>query len=255
MPEEAKKTKVKSKEYPAITLKKAINFIEKLKDYPVGKPISYELAAKEMGVSVTTKSFKYTISAARQFGLISTSSGSTLSFLAPANRFARPTEDESVLSLLKLQCFSTPKIYEELISEHKGKSIPDITKLENILVSYHGVAPNAATIAAKTFIDSADEAGAIKSGVLSFDLDAPTESLTEAPNEDRKEQREQMSITQSFQSDLVVKEGFDAPLSIPFGEQKNALLYMPLNTEKDDAEYALAMIKLMFKKVYGVASE
>lgn len=40
-----KKTKVKSREYPAVILAAAIAFIEKLKDYPLNKPISYETAA------------------------------------------------------------------------------------------------------------------------------------------------------------------------------------------------------------------
>ena len=62
MSAEVKKTKPKSKEYPAVTLDQAIDFVKKFKDYPVSKPISYDVAAKECGVSSSTKSFRYTIS-------------------------------------------------------------------------------------------------------------------------------------------------------------------------------------------------
>ena len=71
MSAEEKKTKQKSKEYPAVTLEQAIDFTRRFKDYPKSKPISYETAAKECGVSVGTKSFRYTISSAKQFGLLS----------------------------------------------------------------------------------------------------------------------------------------------------------------------------------------
>ena len=75
-----KKSKPKSREYPAVTLDAAVAFVEKFRDYPQNKPISYDVAAETCGVKATTNSFKYTLSSARQYGLISTSSGKTISF-------------------------------------------------------------------------------------------------------------------------------------------------------------------------------
>lgn len=60
-----KKSKPKSREYPAITLNTAITFVEKFRDYPQNKPISYDIAAERCGVKATTNSFKYTLSSAR----------------------------------------------------------------------------------------------------------------------------------------------------------------------------------------------
>lgn len=246
--QEDKKAKIKSKEYPAITLDQAIVFIKKLKDFPIGKPISYDAAAKEMNVKPTTKSFTYTISSARQYGLISTSAGKTLFFLDPANRLVRPTESERTLTLLKLQCFSSPKLYGELIEEYNGKSMPATNVLENVLVSYYGVAPKAAKTAAQTFIDTANELGAVKSGVLSTENNTDFTTVG-TPEENSKESE---SNIQPPQTDLNTKDVFGAPLSIPFGDQRKAILYMPLDATADDADYVLEMIKLMFKKVYGV---
>lgn len=64
-----KKSKPKSREYPAITLNTAITFVEKFRDYPQNKPISYDAAAERCGVKATTNSFKYTLSSARQYEL------------------------------------------------------------------------------------------------------------------------------------------------------------------------------------------
>ena len=40
MSAEVKKTRPKSKEYPAVTLDQAIDFVKKFKDDPVSKPLS-----------------------------------------------------------------------------------------------------------------------------------------------------------------------------------------------------------------------
>lgn len=247
-----KKSKPKSKEYPAYTLNQSVDFVSKFKDYPFGKPIAYDVAAKALNVSADTKSFRYMISSARQYGLLSTASGKTLSLLEPARRLIRPTESEQAISALKLECFASPKVYGELINQYKGQSVPPINTLINILVTYHGILANVAKTAAQTFLDTANEVGAIKNGVLNMD-----EAFADEGDSDEApvDQIIDSLGSQIPKQELTDKDGFDAPLSIPFGEQKKALLYMPLNVEKEDAEYALAMIKLMFKKVYGVTKE
>ncbi len=246
-----KKVKARSKEYPAITLGQAIEFVTKLKDYPVGKPISYDAAAKALNVSASTKSFTYAISAARQYGLVSTSAGGTLTFLSPANRLVRPTESVQELTRLKVQCFTAPKLYGELINQYNGRSMPPVKILENVLINSYGITTSAAQNAAQTFIDTADEVGAVQNGVLNLDvnIESTSEYLTVKPST-----AEPGANTQVTNAAIDVGEEFDKPLSIPFGDQRRALLYMPLDIESDDAEYALEMIKLMFKKVYGVKS-
>jgi len=253
MTEETKKIKARSKEYPAFTLNQAIDFVKLIVDYPKNRSISYEYAAKEMGVKADTKSFRYMISSARQYGLLSTSSGNALSLSESAHRLARPFEDEETILSLKKQCFETPKLYRDLISIYKEKSIPDVDRLSNMLVNSQGIVSNVATTAAQVFIDTANEVGAIKSGILI--LENEMNSVNPPASEEQADSVNPTSRECMPSSELMVKEGFDAPLSIPFGEQKKAVLYMPLNVEKNDAEYALAMIRMMFKKVYGVDEE
>lgn len=253
MSAEVKKSKPKSKEYPAVTLEQSIDFVRKFKDYPRGKPISYDVAAKECGVSSSTKSFRYTISAAKQFGLISTSTGLTFALLEPAYRLVRPTESEAVLRALKIECFSTPKLYAELIADFVGKSLPPVGTIENLLVNYHQILPAAAKGAAQKFIDSATELGVVQSGVLCIDAAVEAESHTvvngdseEAlPADEKKgEVSEAMPIAETGE--------FAAPLNISFGDKRRAMLYMPIDATKEDAEYVKDMISLMFKRVYKV---
>ncbi|HBK29087.1 MAG TPA: hypothetical protein DDZ04_04620 [Parabacteroides sp.] len=248
-----KKSKPKSKEYPAVTLGAAIAFVEKFRDYPQNKPISYEVAAETCGVKATTNSFKYTLSSARQYGLISTSSGKTISFLEPARRFARPTEGAAELQALKFECFKTPKLYAELISEYTGQSMPQTQTLENILVNHYGILPAVAKVAATTFIKTATEIGAVQNGILDITTETPQVSSDIAAKEvnaaNCNNAASEPTTGGFFQAS---SEEFAAPLNISFGDKRKAVLYMPIDATQDDAEYVKDMIALMFKKVYKV---
>lgn len=241
--------KIKSKEYPAVTLGKAIEFVKKFKDYQIKRPISYAIAAEAIRVKPTTKSFTYTLSAAKQFGLITTSSGKTLTLTDVANRLVRPVEDASVLNRLRVDCFALPNLYTDLINEYSGRSMPAIEVLENVLVSNYDIAPNAANTAATTFIETANEVGTIHNGILDMNSDP---SIFKETQNTMTEVINQGTTATELKIDKLQETEFEAPLSIPFGEKKKALLYMPLDVKTEDAEYALEMIKLMFKRMYGV---
>lgn len=252
MSAEVKKTKPRSKEYPAVTLEQTIDFVRKFKDYPISKPISYDVAAKECGVSSSTKSFRYTISSAKQFGLISTSIGLTFTLLEPAYRLVRPTESAAALKALKIECFSSPKLYADLIPDFIGKSLPPVGTLENLLVNYHQIMPTAAKGAAQKFIDSATELGIVQNGVLCLDTEveegAPMQALVDADEVPADNKN-----NEAIDTPTATENGeFAAPLNISFGDKRRAMLYMPIDATKEDAEYVRDMISLMFKRVYKV---
>lgn len=255
--DETKNVRAKSKDYPGVTLESAIKFIEKLKGYPMNKPISYEIAAKDMGVSMTTRSFTVVLSAARQFGLISTSESKIL-FSEAAKRFAYPDGDILALKKLKISCFTTPKLYGELIGYYKGKPLPLAKTLENVLVVNHGIVPSVANSAAQVFIDTAREVGAIKGGILDLEviddengikMDEKIESVN------TKEIKKETLSDSEKPLDLESKEGFESPLVIPFGNRRKAILYMPIETTREDAEYAKKMIISMFRQLYGIDND
>lgn len=262
MDNQERATKPRSKEYPAVKLEEAISFVAKFKDFPTGKPIGYAAAAKECGVSPSTKSFRYTISAAKQFGLISTSAGSTLTLLEPAYRFVRPTESDAALQQLKLACFRSPNLYGELIEEYQGRSLPPTGTIENLLVNYHSIMPTVAKKAAQVFVDTANEVGAIQNGILCLDVAAdapPAPAAAAGKGEESPTAQAEMPSRGTHAQDmassgmLVPESGdFAAPLNIPFGDKRRAVLYLPIDATKEDAEYVRDMIDLMLKRVYKV---
>lgn len=253
MQPEEKKIKPKSNEYPAVTLNQSIEFVGKFKDYPRSKPISYDAAAKECGVSPSNKSFRYNISSAKQFGLISTSTGLTFTLLEPAYRLVRPTESESALRTLKIECFSSPKLYSELLSNYTGKSLPPVDTIENILINYHKIMPSVAKNAAQKFIVSATELGIVQNGVLCLDTDLDTEESVEKEADPvETENSGAKNIAPTEQPLSIEASEFATPLNIPFGDKRRAMLYMPMDATKEDAEYVRDMISLMLKRVYKV---
>ena len=44
-------------------------------------------------------------------------------------------------------------------------------------------------------------------------------------------------------------------MNISFGDERRAILYMPIGANKEDAVYVKDMISLMFKRVYGVLED
>jgi len=254
MAEEVEKKRQKSREYPGISLEKAIEFVKTLKGYPMNKPLSYAAAATEFKVSPNTRSFKYALSAARQFGLINTN-GETITFLDAAKKLVFPGDDMAAIKKLKMDCFTAPRLYGELLDSYRGKPLPVVKTLENVLVTGYGIAPNAANIAAQAFIDTANEVGAIKGGILDLEIIADKAEVGELELEktvSRPVISNEVPKRNEEKTENDTIEGFDSPLTIPFGNKRKAILYMPIDTKKADAEYAMMMILSMFRQLYGI---
>lgn len=254
MEQKKKREYVRSKQYPAVSLDTVINFLSKLKSFPAGKPIAYESVAEAVHVSTTTKSFKYTISAAKQFGLISvTNQKVTLNKLAEGILY--PTGD---IADLKRQCFLLPTIYQELANDYDGKALPPQDILENILVSQHGIAPKAKKIAAQAFLDTVAEIDVIEDGMLKITTASANTNSHEAKENSNNlssdsniHPQNQEDRVDNEDKDLVDDHGYEK-LVVPFGQQKPAVLYVPNDIVGEDAQYLHDMISLMFKRLYGL---
>ena len=157
----------RSAEYPAFSLGDVCNLVFSLKDYVPTQTMSYEMAAKQLGTSINTSSFKYKLSAAKYFGFVSLSSGTTITFLEPATILTTEAEGPKVAKT-KLTCFKTPKLYQELIKIYDGKALPTTKTLESILEQKLNIASKAKEKAAEVFVKSANEVGAIVNGVLNL---------------------------------------------------------------------------------------
>jgi len=204
--------------------------------------ISYETAAKALELSVTTKSFKFKISSARQFGLIATSSGETLTFLDTAKAFVFPTEKVD-LEQLKLQCFENPRLYGELLELYRDKAIPKQHSLENILTTTFGIAPNAKELAAKVFIETANEVGAIVGGILTLDIQV--NSIQDKVNDEEQADLSTITTTtnEEVYTNLQTPENFK--FMIPTLGSKTATLLIPNEINTKDIDFINMFIQNM----------
>lgn len=241
-------SKNRSKAYPAYSLNEALNFLEKFIDYPMHRPISIETASKEIGINSKTKSFTYKISTAKQFGLITIIKGTGFCITEIGYKIIRPTEPEEEIQKYKINCFKLPPLYEKLISDYNGKSIPTSKIFENILMNNYGITPNVANLVASKFIETANELGVILNGIL--DLENPIKSNNKETNENL------VSDANNVDTNLEKEEadalGEDSKLVIPMNNNRSAKLIMPQNVEKKEAEYVLQMINIMFKQLYDL---
>jgi hypothetical protein len=247
-----KSTKQRSREYPAITLNSAIAFVQKLENYILSGSVAYGLAAEALGVTKATKSFTYTLSAAKQFGLISTETGQIIKFLEPSSTFIS-LKDDTAIRRLKLQCFRKPKLYIALIDKFKGVSLPSTEALANLLEKQYDIAPAVTSVAADVFLKTANEAGANQNGILTMNLEQ--KDGQDNSNDNIKNTSPNTTDAVPIDSSANLKQSGDnyaKPLSIPFGDERQAILYMPIDTSQKEAKYVKDIILLMLQRVYGI---
>lgn len=256
MTDNGKVERIRSKEYPPVTISDAIGFLENFKDFPRDRPIAYSIAAKQIGVSTSTRSFTNPLSASRQYGLLTTSTGRVFHITETGRRLIRQIEDEKVIKLLLFECFKLPKLNMEIIEAYLQKGLPEVKLFKEILIANFGIAPKVANNAASVFVENANYVGALVNGVVVKEYTDNTTTSIEVNNTSNQEEIDNShavsSINNTRTQSIMIKQedGFGPPLTVPFGDSRKAILYMPVDADKDDAQYVLDMIILMFKRVY-----
>lgn len=252
--------KEKSKEHPQITLNETKQFVMNLKDYVSSGMVSYIHAAEKLGVKKTTKSFTHRISAAKQFGFITTASD-TIKF-SPVSKeivFPTPNFDEKRLDL---ECFKKPNLYKELIALYNGKAVPEVEALGNILVTSHGIAPNAKDKAAEIFRKTATDIGVLQNGVLNTEI--VIKDVNEKVFDDGSVEGNGISeivdthvieTTMSRGTNINQKiEGYES-MEFPLGKQRKVLITIPSDIDHKDLEFIEGMVKLTLNHLINSNSE
>jgi hypothetical protein len=161
--QKTEKTKDRSASYPALTLDEAITFANKV----YSKFTSVSVTRDEYGTAfnVNANSVSRHFGACNQFGLLEKNNdGYKITQLF--DRIQNP-ENENEKKIARLEAFGSPKIYKELIEKFDGKFVPP--ELPNTLVKHHGITLKASPEAADTFIQSAQQSGAMNEArVLKF---------------------------------------------------------------------------------------
>lgn len=184
-----KKTKKRSASYPAFSLQEVVTAKKNLKDQLGDGPYSRDSMAVALGYKGVTGSSSMKIASCVHFGLLDRN-GNTYEQSDLANRiFNYIDEEERTTSLL--EAFNKPALYQKLIAEYTGKSLP--LMLESILIRNYGIQENAARSAVSTFKESAEYVGALKNGVLTTNQN----QNLEIPTQDENLGGQQRTVSQS----------------------------------------------------------
>lgn len=126
------KTRDRSPEYPAISLKQAVENTRKLYEKDRQSWTASEIAAKHLGYSGLSGSSRTTLSAMKKFGLIEYKGGDlkvsdfAMGLILPTN------PEESAETLLK--ALTLPRIYGELLEEYPDWNLPSDETMEARLI-------------------------------------------------------------------------------------------------------------------------
>ena len=247
----------KSALYPAVTWNDCIDLIQKINSFNL-RAVSYQALAEKYGLtSTTTKSFTSRIGAAKQFGLITTLQGSTVQLTDVSKRILYPTGDET--REVELTCFAQPPLYAKLISKYDGAALPSTAILANILMNEHRIARAVKDNAAKCFVESAEQLGILKGGVLCYSeansdepkknaeqKPEPVEDLSKEPdNIERVTQGLTPTSTSSADADYISQ-------SIPFESGKVARFIIPVDATEDDLLLLHDMFNVLLKRKFKI---
>lgn len=170
-----KTVKERSPLYPIFSINETLDFVREIVKIG-GKKVSVETVATVIGMSVKTNSFKSKISTAKQFGLIR-GSGGAVELTDLAKKIVYAVSDSETQKAL-IECFLSAPLYRKIAERYENQAVPPVDKLGNILLLEYGITKNAKDIAAGKFIESAEQIGILKNGIILLDAD---EVLDPAP--------------------------------------------------------------------------
>lgn len=246
----------KSALYPGATWVECMELIKNIGSFNL-KAVSYQELAKKYGLSsTTTKSFTTKIGAAKQFGLVTTAQGNTIQLTDVSKNLLYPT-GESVRNI-ELACFAQAPLYSKLISKYDGVALPAQELLANILMNEHRITRSVKDSAAKCFLESAEQLGLIKGGILCYS-DAqhePEESVDKQSAVESNDTETQVPVSPTH---LVATQIVQVPTSseadyitqaIPFASGKIARFIIPVDATEDDLLLLHDMFDVLLKRKF-----
>lgn len=126
-------------------------------------------------MSVKTNSFKSKISTAKQFGLIR-GSGGAVELTDLAKKIVYSVNDGETQKAL-IECFLSAPLYRKIAERYENQAVPPVDKLANILLLEYCITKNAKDTAVGKFIESAEQIGILKNGIILLDADEDFEPV------------------------------------------------------------------------------
>jgi hypothetical protein len=152
----------RSASYPSISLKEAVDLIEKVKKALSNNPFNRETGAKAIGYAGVTGSSASKIAAMVHFGLLQRN-GDVYKISPLADRILL-FKSQGDKELAIAEAVFSPKLYRDLIEKFKNQSIP--TLLRNILIHDHNISEKVARQVSQDFSSSLEYAGLLRNGIV-----------------------------------------------------------------------------------------
>lgn len=248
----------KSALYPGATWDECMDLIKKIASFNL-KAVSYQELAKKYGLSsTTTKSFTAKIGAAKQFGLVTTVQGNTIQLTETSKRLLYPTGES--LREIELSCFAQAPLYSKLISKYDGLALPTRELLANILMNEYRITRSVKDFAAKCFLESAEQLGIIRGGVLCFSEAENVQGEKEetVPAADSFDSRgesiaQSISVPSAKTSQAIAHDEADyITQAIPFASGKIARFIIPVDASEDDLLLLHDMFDVLLKRKFKI---
>lgn len=246
----------KSAMYPRASWDECIEFAKNVSSFNL-KAVSYGEVAKKYGLTnPTAKSFSAKVGACKQFGLITTTGGNTIQLTDTCKRIIFPTGED--VSAIKRACFGMPPLYTKLIATYDGKAIPNKDLLANILMNDHKIQKSVKDQAAQLFIESAEQLGLIKGGILCYS-DAENESEEPAAKQPDTEEADAAAQAAALPTFSAAARAVRVPASseadyitqaIPFASGKIARFFIPIDATEDDLLLLHDMFDVLLKRKF-----
>jgi hypothetical protein len=132
--------------FPLRTLEEAIKVAQAINESFAGKPTIMPNIAQALGMAPSNISFRRTVEAAKQYGLIVGSSVKAPVKLSTVGvDIVAPTSPEQRQKAL-LEAFSTVELFKKVADFYSGKPLPEYEFFKNILIREFGVNQGLASI-------------------------------------------------------------------------------------------------------------
>ena len=246
----------KSAQYPMVPWSTCMEFVEIVASFNL-KAVSYAEVAKKYGLnSPTAKSFTSKVSTCRQFGLLTTSGGNTIQLTDTCKRILYPTGED--VAPIKKACFGMPPLYTKLIAAYDGKAVPSKDLLANILMKDHKIQKSVKDKAAQVFIESAEQLGLIKGGILCYSSDEtsedsyPSQPVEEPSVEPHGMQSSVSPLSGQTLSDYSNNESDFITQAIPCESGKIARFIIPVDATEDDLLLLRDMFDVLLRRKFKI---
>lgn len=245
----------KSALYPGATWSDCMEFIQKIGSFNL-KAVSYQELAKKYGLSnPSTKSFTTKIGAAKQFGLITTVQGNTIQLTETSKRLLYPTGEPT--KPLELQCFAQPPLYAKLIAKFDGMAVPAPELLANILMNEHRITRSVKDVAAKIFLQSADQMNLLHGGILCYSdtlaSEQPQALQQNVPDPQEDSSADMVAEMPISTGSVIVPTTSEADYitqSIPCENGKVAKIAIPIDATEDDLYLIHDMLNVVLRRKF-----